>query len=75
MWININDSEIQNDKQSICKIHVGLFREVLICTFQAALTVTADIMKCLVLIYHVDHLPKHWWNVKYKPSTRKNNSV
>ena len=42
MWININDSEIQNDKQSICKIHVGLFREVLICTFQAALTVTAD---------------------------------
>jgi len=59
MWVNIKDSEIQNDKQSIFKIHVGVFREVLISTFQAALTVIADIMKCLVLIYHVDHLPKY----------------
>ena len=56
MWINIKNSEIQNDKQSICKIHASLFREVLICTLQAVfLTLIADTMKCLVLIFHVDH--------------------
>jgi hypothetical protein len=35
MCINIKNSEIQNDKQNICKIRVGLFREVLISTLQA----------------------------------------
>ena len=35
MWINIKNSEIQNNKQSISKIHIGLFREVLISTLQA----------------------------------------
>jgi len=76
MWINIKNSEIQNDKQRICKIHVGLFRDVLICTLQVVfLTVIADIMKCLVLIFHVDHLQNYWLNVTYKPSARRNNSV
>ena len=34
MSINIKNSDIQKDKQNICKIHVGLFRKVLISTLQ-----------------------------------------
>jgi hypothetical protein len=48
MWINIKNGEIQNDKQRICKVRVGLFLEVLISMLKAffSLTAIADIMSC-----------------------------
>jgi hypothetical protein len=74
MWINIKNSEIQNDKQRICKVHVGLFHEVLISTLKAFFF-NWNCWYNVVLIFRVDNLQKYQWNGRHKPSAHSNNSV